>query len=128
MNKILLLPVILAAPLLAQAQDLYEVCSHLIVNGEVLEKQLFTTPPHEMQVRFYEDKNGKPYKVLYQVIPGEQAGTVEVFTRVSTPVMIANFLLPDNEQASMIIKHESPEYEMVVKAHKLTDKAGAKEK
>lgn len=114
----LLITALLSSALLAD-ETLYEIDTHLAINGKPLEKQTFTTHVDQMQFRIYQDKDGKPYKVLYQLEPGAQKGTIELFTRVSTPVISASFLLNDNEEASMTVKPESPEYKVVVKARKL---------
>ena len=67
----LLLTLLISLPMLAD-EALYEINTHLIVNGEQLEKQTFTTPANQMQFRIYQDKKGTPYKVLYQLQPGEK--------------------------------------------------------
>lgn len=112
-----LIAALLSHSLLAD-EPLYEIESQLVINGEPLEKQIFTAHMFQNEYRIFEDKDGKPYKVHYQLQLTEE-GLLNLFTKVSTYVFIADFVLHDDEDASLIAKPASPEYEVAVKVKKL---------
>ena len=112
---------LLSASLLAQAEtpELFEVKTQLTVDKKPLKTETFTIQSNESRFEIFEDENGKAYKVFYYVFPGEQKDTIEIQTHVSTIVIKSDFLVPDNEQASFIIKPEMPELEIMVKATRI---------
>ncbi|WP_257288776.1 MULTISPECIES: hypothetical protein [unclassified Endozoicomonas] len=87
----------------------YQLDTNLIIDERPLEPQSITISADQGTTLYFEDaENNQLYKVFYMLKPGEQKGTVEVFTSVHTELMAPSFLTYEGEEASAVTSPPKP--------------------
>ncbi|MGI9282290.1 MAG: hypothetical protein ACR2PX_22045 [Endozoicomonas sp.] len=107
--------------LLNQKKDLsqneYQLDANLIIDERPLEAQSTMMTADQRATLYFEDTaKNKLYKVFYILKPGEQVGTVEIYTSVHTEVTSPSFLTHEGEEASAIFPPHLPVIEVKVRA------------
>ena len=95
----------------------YILEARLTVDSKALPKQHQTVNSDSHTVLYFEDREKeKNYKLDAYLTKGELAGTVNIFTQVSTVITSPSFLVFEGKSASATFTSVSPVIEVTVKA------------
>ncbi|WP_152558502.1 hypothetical protein [Endozoicomonas numazuensis] len=99
------------------SQTQYQLDANLIINDLPLEPQSITTTMDQRATLYFEDsQHNQFFKVFCILKPGEQEGTVEIFTSVHTEVTAPSFLTYEGQEASATFPPKQPVIEVKVRA------------